>query len=120
MKYLFSTEGHVLPIKREYRRRAWDDGEAEGAWPSTPARNAGRLSLAEPVVLDAAGGNNFTNNVSIISGTVVTQTDQIHESFLLYLFLLQCEKFSVKKSYFLPIEGEYLRQIEALVGLDVS
>ena len=65
MKYIFSTEGHILPLKKEFRRKPWEDYGDDDFTFSTPKQDTSRLSLEDvPTVVDART-TNFSNNVRI-------------------------------------------------------
>ena len=124
MKYIFSTEGHILPLKREFRKKPWEDYDDDFTF-STPKQDTSRLSLEdEPTIVDART-TNFSNNVRIKDIPIKDVSAEpenvvVVESTCNVLLSLQCDKLPEEKSYFLPIGGEYLRQIEALVGLDLG
>ena len=66
MKYIFSTEGHILPLKREFRKKPWEDHDGDDDFTfSTPKQDTSRLYLEdEPTIVDARA-TNFSNNVRI-------------------------------------------------------
>lgn len=88
-RYIFSTEGHIFPIKAEFRRKTWEE-DASRAESEQNAKKAPEEQGRVNVVVNARPSNATSN----------------------------CERLPDEMRYLLPIQSRYLQQVRQLVGLD--
>lgn len=67
-RYIFSTEGHIFPIKAEFRRKTWEDdtGRSESERDTANAKGAPEEQGRVNIVVNARPSNT-TSNVRKIS-----------------------------------------------------
>lgn len=108
-KYIFTTEGHVVPIDKRFREKQWSDvfpcedgvlmdrEEAEGQQPHSNFTN---VRPGVPLSLSLLARAIFFDTLRLAS-----QPTQ------------QCSRIPVERRFALPLKSVYMRQIDHMVGL---
>ncbi|RUS87428.1 hypothetical protein EGW08_004803 [Elysia chlorotica] len=97
-RYIFTTEGHILPLDRNFHRRPWEE-----EWKVEPKAVKIR-SLRKKK----------RHKTEIESAENVNSKPVIREA---KLNISHCERLIPERQYDLPILSKYLRQVEVAVGL---
>ncbi|CAH1783366.1 unnamed protein product [Owenia fusiformis] len=95
-EYLFTTEGHILPVKYEYRKHT-----------SNLFFNKEFKSIRRKILQDE-------EKEEFQSDTVTVDARNNNST------LFNCKKIPEERRHFLPIKNRYLQQLELAVGLDID
>ncbi|GFR73350.1 alpha-1,2-Mannosidase [Elysia marginata] len=98
-RYIFTTEGHLLPLNMNFHRRPWEEEwqiEPKVAERKSTARSEKRQKAKEKRINQAENKPVVTEAMANVS---------------------HCDKLIPDRTYNLPILSKYLRQLEVAVGL---
>lgn len=98
-KYIFTTEGHIIPVLAKLRRE-----KPAAAAPAAGGELKRNSNRAKPTTTTAATGEK-----RLQTSTVVVPSPNASYT---------CEKVKEERQYFLPLERRYFSQIHAALGVE--
>lgn len=107
-KYIFTTEGHVVPIDERFREKQWDD-----LFPC----EEGALTEREPKSPPPSNASKVSTWNRIQWYHLQWRIQSEKTRLMVFYLTLQCDRIPEERRYALPLKSIYMKQIDHMVGL---
>lgn len=108
-RFLFTTEGHVLPVDFSFREKFWENADlvSDEKLSKSSGRTRKRLNLDLNDELDL-----------VVEGMLSRPSIVIDKKLSSNRTYSSCERVNQKRSYQMPIKGHYFSQLTQAINTD--